>query len=260
MACSSVAPWRHAEIVSIDVDAALAAGALCVLTARDLPFNDKPWVTRYWHSSIRDGMPKFLPFDRVRFVGEACCFPGGQRSLQRRGPPPWCILTISPFPVLATVKDALALNAPQLHPRWTRNIAVKFEHVQGDPVRAMAAAAHRVRRTFSFVRQTPLALEPRGVVAEFDEARDGLTVWMSTQAHYNVRQNLAAILDIPEYQVRVLAEDVGGGIGAKSRTYQEEIVVSHASRLLHRPVKWIEDRFENLQATTHSRAIDVESS
>ena len=46
--------------------------------------------------------------------------------------------------------------------------------------------------------------------------------------------------------------------GAKSRTYQEEIVVSHASRLLHRPVKWIEDRFENLQATTHSRAIDVE--
>ena len=78
------------------------------------------------------------------------------------------------------------------------------------------------------------------------------------QAHYNVRQNLAAILDIPEYQVRVLAEDVGGGFGAKSRTYQEEIVVSHASRLLHRPVKWIEDRFENLQATTHSRAIDVE--
>ena len=76
---------------------------------------------------------------------------------------------------------------------------------------------------------------------------------MSTQAHYNVRQNLAAILDIPEYQVRVLAEDVGGGFGAKSRTYQEEIVVSHASRLLHRPVKWIEDRFENLQATTHSR-------
>ena len=81
---------------------------------------------------------------------------------------------------------------------------------------------------------------------------------MSTQAHYNVRQNLATILDLPEYQVRVIAEDVGGGFGAKSRTYAEEIVVSHCSRVLRRPVKWIEDRFENIQATTHSRAIDVD--
>ena len=251
-------PMAHAEIVAIDASAALAAGALCVITGRDLPFNDKPWVTRYWHSSIRDGMPKFLPVDRVRFVGEPIAFLVASDRYSAEDLAALVHIDYRPLSVLATVKDALALNAPQLHPRWTRNIAAKFEHVQGDPVRAMATAVHRVRRTFSFVRQTPLALEPRGIVAEFDEARNGLTVWISTQAHYNVRQNLATILDIPEYQVRVLAEDVGGGFGAKSRTYQEEIVVSHASRLLHRPVKWIEDRFENLQATTHSRAIDVE--
>ena len=58
--------------------------------------------------------------------------------------------------------------------------------------------------------------------------------------------------------MRVIAEDVGGGFGAKSRTYAEELVVSHASRVLRRPVKWIEDRLENLQATTHSRGIDVD--
>ena len=91
-------PMAHAEIVSIDVDAALAAGALCVLTARDLPFNDKPWVTRYWHSSIRDGMPKFLPFDRVRFVGEPLLSWWPAIVTAQRISPPWCILTISPFP------------------------------------------------------------------------------------------------------------------------------------------------------------------
>ena len=125
-------------------------------------------------------------------------------------------------------------------------------------MRALAAATHRVHRQFRFARQTPLALETRGVVADYDGEREGLTVWMSTQAHYNVRQNLSTILDVPEYQVRVIAEDVGGGFGAKSRTYAEEIVVSHASRVVRRPVKWIEDRFESMQATAHSRAIDVD--
>ena len=123
----------------------------------------------------------------------------------------------------------------------------------------MAAAVHRVRRTFQLRPPDAAGARTARRVAEFRrKLASGLTVWISTQAHYNVRQNLATILDIPEYQVRVMAEDVGGGFGAKSRTYQEEIVVSHASRLLRRPVKWIEDRFENLQATTHSRAIDVE--
>ena len=58
--------------------------------------------------------------------------------------------------------------------------------------------------------------------------------------------------------MRVIAEDVGGGFGSKSRPYAEEMIAAHASRLLRRPVKWIEDRFENLQATTHSRAMDVD--
>ena len=75
--------------------------------------------------------------------------------------------------------------------------------------------------------------------------------------HYAVRQNLSMLLGIPEYDVRVVAEDVGGGFGSKSRVYLEEILIAHASRALKRPVKWIEDRVESLQATTHSRAFDT---
>ena len=65
------------------------------------------------------------------------------------------------------------------------------------------------------------------------------------------------MLDLPEDAVRVIAEDVGGGFGSKSRPYTEEVTVSHASRVLGRPVKWIEDRFEHFQATTHSRSTET---
>ena len=122
----------------------------------------------------------------------------------------------------------------------------------------MAKSARRVKAAFRFGRQTGLPLETRGCVADFDTDRSSLSIWMSTQTHYNVRQNLASILDLPEYNVRVIAEDVGGGFGAKSRCFAEEIVIAHASRVLRRPVKWIEDRFEHMQATTHSRAMETE--
>lgn len=251
-------PIAHAKIVSIDPAAALAAGALAVITVSDLPFADKPWVVRYWHDSIRNGLPGFLARDRVRYVGEPVAFVVAADRYVAEDLAGLVEVEYDALPALGSTGAALAPGAPRLHDDWVDNIAASFEHSQGDADSAMAAATHRVRRSFSFARQTPLALEGRGVVAQYDYGNEGLAVWMSTQAHYNVRQNLASLLDLPEYQVRVIAEDVGGGFGAKSRCYPEEIVVAHVARLLRRPVKWIEDRFENLQATTHSRAIDVD--
>lgn len=251
-------PMAHARIRSIDVSAALGAGALCVLTARDLPFNDKPWAVRYWHPSVRNGLPKFLAIDRVRYIGEPVAFVVAGDRYEAEDLAALVNVEYEPLPVVANVDAALAAEAPSLHEEWIGNVAAAFGHSRGDAAGALAASAHRVRRRFNFGRQIPLPLENRGVVADYDAERDSLTVWLSTQVHYNVRQNLASILDLPEYQVRVIAEDVGGGFGSKSRAYPEEIVVSHASRILRRPVKWIEDRFENFQATTHSRGVDTE--
>jgi aerobic carbon-monoxide dehydrogenase large subunit len=251
-------PMAHARIVSIDASEAIAGGALCVLTARDLPFNDRPWITRYWHPAIRNGLPRFLPPDRVRFVGEPVAFLVAGSRYEAEDLAERVNVVYEELPPVATTTQAQSDDAPLLHDEWPRNVAAAFSLSHGDAARALRSSDARVRRTFLFVRQCPLPLESRGILADYDEARQFLTVNMSTQAHYNVRQNLATILDLPEYQVRVVAEDVGGGFGAKSRTYAEEIVVSHASRVLRRPVKWIEDRFENLQATTHSRAIEVD--
>ncbi len=249
-------PMAHAEIVRIDATAALAAGALLVLTSGDLPFLDRPYIVRYWHASIRNGMPKFLAKDRVRYVGEPVAFLVARDRYEAEDLAALVHVEYRALPAFATTAAAMAPGAPRLHDEWTDNVAATFSHSQGDMPGAMAGSPRRLKRTFRFGRQVPLPIETRGCVIDFDG--DRLTAWVSTQAHYNVRQNLASILDVPEYNVRVIAEDVGGGFGAKSRTYAEEIVVSHASRLLRRPVKWIEDRFEHLQATTHSRSMETE--
>jgi carbon-monoxide dehydrogenase large subunit len=251
-------PVPHAEIASIDAARALAAGALAVLTARDLPFNDQRWIVRYWHPSIRDGLPKFLAADRVRFVGEAVAFVVAPDRYRAEDLVQLVEVEYRPLPTIASIESASAEGATLLHPEWHGNVAAEFEHHNGDAARALAACAHRARRRFSFARQAPMPLETRGVVADFDAGRRSLTAWLSTQPHYNARQNLSSLLGLSEHDVRVICEDVGGGFGSKSRPYAEEVIVAHASRMLRRPVKWIEDRVENLRATTHSRAIDVD--
>ena len=248
----------HATIVSINAAPALTAGAIAVFTARDLPFNDRPWVVRYWHPNIRNGLPKFLAVDRVRFVGEPIAFVVATNRYRAEDLAQVVEIEYQQLPAVTTTADALADGAEPLHAEWIGNVAAAFEQRRGDAAHGLAQSAHRIRREFSFGRQAPLPLETRGVVADFDTERNAMTVWQSTQPHYNARQNLASILGIPELNVRVIAQDVGGGFGSKSRPYPEEMIVAHASRVLRRPVKWIEDRFENLQATTHSRAIQVD--
>jgi carbon-monoxide dehydrogenase large subunit len=248
----------HAKIVAVNSGPALAAGALAVFIAQNLPFNDRPWVVRYWHPNIRNGLPKFLATDRVRYVGEPIAFVVADSRYLAEDFAQLVEIEYEPLPVIASLADAMAESAERLHAEWVGNVAAAFEQKRGDAARALAESVRRIRRQFSFGRQAPVPLETRGVVADFDAERNALTVWQSTQPHYNARQNFSSLLGIPELNVRVIAEDVGGGFGSKSRPYPEEIVAAHASRVLQRPVKWIEDRFENLQATTHSRAIQVD--
>ena len=102
-------------------------------------------------------------------------------------------------------------------------------------------------------RLIPIAIEPRGVLADYKTFSNKLTVWSSTQIPHFVKVWLAVILGISESNVRVVAPDVGGGFGSKIRVYPEEILTALASRRLGRPVKWIEDRNENVKATHHGR-------
>ena len=96
-------------------------------------------------------------------------------------------------------------------------------------------------------------MEPRGLVAEFDAARPQLTVWLSTQAPFLARADLARTLGMPEEQLRVVAPDVGGGFGAKVGAHREDVLACFLARRLGRPVAWVATRSEDMAATFHGR-------
>ena len=102
-------------------------------------------------------------------------------------------------------------------------------------------------------RLAPVAMETRGVVAEYRKSQKKLTVWSSSQIPHILRNVLAATVGLPQHQVRVIVPEVGGGFGSKLNIYPEELLVAFASMKTGQPVKWIEDRSENLMATIHGR-------
>jgi aerobic carbon-monoxide dehydrogenase large subunit len=127
---------------------------------------------------------------------------------------------------------------------------------QGDVEGRFARAALVLRQTFRHARCAPSPMEPRGAVAEWDGAN--LTVHASTQAPSIVRAGLATSLGLDPARVRVVVPDTGGGFGLKMQLFPEEVAVAAAARLVGRPVKWVEERRENLLAASQARGQETE--
>lgn len=250
-------PHAHALIKSINVDQAIDAGALAVIVAKDLPFASKRLIARYWHPSIRKVLPPFLASDRVKFVGEPVALVVAEDRYRAEDYAQLVEVEYDELPGLGSTSASLSSSDEPLHPEWVNNVAAQFQHKVGDAESSLATISRKIKRDFSFRRQGGMPLETRGCIADFDRDASVLTLWSSTQTHYALRMNLADFLGLPEHNVRVITNNVGGGFGAKSRPYVEDVVVAQASRLLGRPVKWIEDRLEHMMATTQSRGIDT---
>jgi carbon-monoxide dehydrogenase large subunit len=131
------------------------------------------------------------------------------------------------------------------------NLYVESRLENGDVDGAFADAAAVVERTFRHGRVNASPIEPRGVLAEPTE--DGVRLWSSTQGPHKLQLAVAEALGLQRAQVHVICPDVGGGFGQKAHVYPEEILVAALARQLGRPVKWIEDRVENIVASTHAR-------
>jgi aerobic carbon-monoxide dehydrogenase large subunit len=145
--------------------------------------------------------------------------------------------------------DAVEVDWEPLPPEPPR-VLFEREVGSGDVEAAMARAAVVVERELRAARQVPLPLEGRGVVAAWEAGR--LTVWSSTQVPDVVRRGLARALGLDEASIRVRVPDVGGGFGLKAHLFPEEVVVAALARRLGRPVRWVEDRRENLLAGIHA--------
>src|SRR4029077_15521388 len=107
--------------------------------------------------------------------------------------------------------------------------------------------------TFTQHRYLCVPMETRGIVSDWDPVRQSLTVWISTQGPHGVRSFLGRALGLAEHRIRVIMGDVGGGFGQKMFMLPDEVAVVAAGKRLARPVKWIEDRRENLMSGQHAR-------
>jgi carbon-monoxide dehydrogenase large subunit len=243
----------HARIRSIDTAAAQAApGVAAVFTSTDFEKTVKPLraVSRmkgYYATPIRP-----LALEKVRYVGEPIAGVVAESRYLAEDAAERIAIEFDPLPHFADPAEAARPGAPLLHEEAGTNVLVAREFKRGDVDAALAMAAVRVKARFRMRRRTPLAIEPRACLAEYDRSRDALTFYSTTQVPGIIRDSIAEALDLPGHRLRVIAPDVGGAFGGKASLYPEEIFVCAAARQLRRPVKWTSDRMEDFAATGHA--------
>src|SRR5579864_8357689 len=164
------------------------------------------------------------------------------------------------LPAVMDILKAMEKGSPTVHTGAPDNIGWELTYSPDSP-EAFKEADVVVKERILQQRLFPIAMEARGVVAEYDNYDKHLTLWTSSQIPHFVRLFVGTACGLAESQVRVIAgPDVGGGFGSKIRPYPEEYLATVASKLSNRPVKWMEGRSENLVATTHGRGqvFDIE--
>jgi carbon-monoxide dehydrogenase large subunit len=157
------------------------------------------------------------------------------------------------LPAVADPEKALAPGAPPVHPQWPDNTAFNFHQEGGEVDKAFAEAEVVVKQRITSQRLIPMAMETRGVVADWRAAERSLSLFTSTQAPHLVRSLVAQCLGLDDNRLRVVAPEVGGGFGSKIDTYAEEILMGFVAMKINKPVKWIETRRENFLCTIHGR-------
>jgi aerobic carbon-monoxide dehydrogenase large subunit len=243
----SVVP--HARIVSVDPSPAAAApGVALVVTADDLDLG--PLHPPIENPDAFSPPRPLLARERVRFVGEPIAVAVAASPYLAEDAIELLDVELEPLSAVTDPFAAQDPDAPALH-EGSSNVLYDHRFDSGGVDEAFASAAVVLERRFRNPRYSAAPIETRGVVATPEG--DGVTVWSSTQAPHRLATIMAELLGLAPALVRVLCPDVGGGFGQKAHVYPEEILVPWLALRLQRPVRWIEDRAENLVAASHAR-------
>jgi carbon-monoxide dehydrogenase large subunit len=246
-------PYAHARIVKLDTAPAQTLdGVIAVLTGTDLSRLVKPVRAG---SKTRDYKETSIPplaVDKVRYVGEAVAVVVAESRYLAEDALEQINVEYDPLPVITDAEEASRSESALAHEEVGSNVLLTRQFAQGEVDAAMETAEVRVRERFRFHRHAAVCMENRGCLAEYQTGPGVLTLRSATQCPGLLRDVLADLLNLPEHCVRVVANDVGGGFGAKSSLYQEELTLCTAARLLGRPVKWISDRREDLMTSTQA--------
>jgi carbon-monoxide dehydrogenase large subunit len=250
-----LSPHAHARIKRIDVAKAKAApGVLCVLTGADAQAEGLGSFTA--HLMPEDfGAPKgyrtFLPLlvsDTVRFAGDRVAFVVAETLTQARDAAELVEVDYEELPAVIELEDAAKQGAPKVWadcPQGNVGFRLMFGNKEGTDA-AFAGAKHVVKLRVENNRISPVSMEPRVAIGDYNEAEDYYTLHAASQNPHGVRMEMSHVFHAPETQIRVVSPDVGGGFGLKGNSFPDDAIVLWASRRIRRPVKWVATRSESM--------------
>ena len=240
----------HAVVRSVETSVARQAqGVVAILTADDLAGKTFP-QSGPKGAKLPDRL--ILNSKQVCFAGDLIAAVIAESESEARDAAE--LVEVQLDQLSAVTDPMVAVNdTVVIHKDIATNVADRSTRIWGDVEAAFADAADIVRLQLRNQRVTGVPIEPRGVIAAPNVWEPSITVWSATQIPHSLRDELAKFLGVPQTAVRVIAPEVGGGFGSKLSIYPEELLLPWIAMRLGRPVKWVEERSEHMQATTHGR-------
>ncbi len=237
-------PHPHAEIESIDCSAARAAdGVHAILTGADVKALTTSFVVGV--KAPIECWP--IAIERTRYAGEPVAVVVASDRYRAEDALELIEVRYRPLPAVVDPLVASTSDAPILHPAAKSNVVGERVFRYGDPERAFATAAHRIRVDVHYPRNSCTPIETYGVVAEYDPGEGAYDVLANFQGPFSLHPVMARALKVPGNRLRLRTPpDSGGSFGVKQAVFPYIVLISVAARVADRPVKWIEDRLEHL--------------
>ena len=246
-------PHAHARILAIDTLAAEAHPKVrAVITGETLEGRNLAWMP-----TLSGDRQAVLATDKVRFQGQEVAFVVAEDRYSARDALELIDVEYEPLPAVIDARHALDPDAPLIRddlPGCTSNHIFDWE--TGDAARTQAVfddAEVTISQDMLYPRVHPAPLETCGAVAQYDQVSGKLTIWETTQAPHAHRTLYAMVSGVPEHKIRVISPDIGGGFGNKVPIYPGYLCAVVGSIMTGQPVKWMEDRSENLMSTCFAR-------
>ena len=244
-------PYAHARIRNIDIEKAMKVpGVLAVIRGKDLEASNLAWMP-----TLMSDRQMVLPIETVMYQAQEVAAVVAESRYAAADGVAAVDVDYDPLPVVVDPRKALEPDAPILRPDRKEKTNRIWHWEVGDrdgTEQALKASDVVVRENLYIPRIHVSSIETCGCVAAFD-AMGKLTVWMTTQAPHAIRTVFALVSGLPEQKIRIVSPDIGGGFGGKVPVYPGYILAVVAALKTGRPVKWIEDRSENIQADSFAR-------
>ncbi|NKX45913.1 aerobic carbon-monoxide dehydrogenase large subunit [Roseicyclus persicicus] len=255
-------PYAHARVVSVDTSEAMKVpGVVAVLTAQDLA----P-LGLHWMPTLAGDRQMVLADGKVLFQGQEVAFVVASDRYAAADAVEKVVVEYEELPVVVDPFKALEPDAPVLRedlegkmtgahgPRRHHNHIFTWEQGDKDATEAVLAGADVVAEEMVYYHRThPSPLETCGCVAAMDKVTGKLTLYGTFQAPHAIRTVVSLISGLAEHNIRVISPDIGGGFGNKVGAYSGYVCSVVASIVTGKPVKWVEDRMENLMSTAFAR-------